>query len=352
MQKNKNRVNCNLLATFLLSKAFLVVRYFLFLFANFTPGNFPYLYETSSCPFFLLAPLLYLYIKSLCYKNFTLKKVDVVHSAPFLFFIVLTVVHVHLCLSLTSGEVTFLQKIIIFHYGNIFWALNFVQILFYIIAMLHTIYIYQTKLKNLYSSVERINLNWLVSLLTLIILHWLFIVSRGTLSLLNVKAGYIFDILDLFSITIFLVFVIILVYKGLTQLKIFSGIEEKSKYADTKLTPSEIEMYIQKLKNYMKTQQLYLIPSLTIDDLSKKLSIPSWYLSQVINDSFNQNFFNFINKYRVEEAKRIFMDSNNNNKTILQILFEAGFNSKSTFNSVFKKHTGMTPSEFKKSYQN
>ena len=102
----------------------------------------------------------------------------------------------------------------------------------------------------------------------------------------------------------------------------------------------------------METQKPYLTPQLTIDDLSEKLSIPSWHLSRVINTSFQQNFFNFINNYRIEEAKRLMREPTNKNMTILEILYEVGFNSKSTFNDVFKKQTGMTPSEFKKSNQN
>ncbi|MBN1272090.1 MAG: AraC family transcriptional regulator [Candidatus Aminicenantes bacterium] len=63
------------------------------------------------------------------------------------------------------------------------------------------------------------------------------------------------------------------------------------------------------------------------------------------------NFFDFVNKYRVEEAKKLFLDVSNNSRSILEQLFDAGFNSKSVFNRVFKKYTGMTPSEFKRIHQ-
>ena len=182
--------------------------------------------------------------------------------------------------------------------------------------------------------------------------HWVFVVVRSALSFIKIDAGYVIQIMDLFSIMIFLVFTTILVLKGLNQLKVFSGIEERLKYANSKLSDINVQEYVQQLTNYMKTQKPHLTPSLSIEELSEKLSIPSWHLSQVINEYFNQNFFNFINSYRVEEAKHRLKDPTSNSKTILEVVYEVGFNSKSTFNDVFKRTTGMTPSEFKKLNQN
>jgi len=351
-QKSGNRINRNLLVAFLLSKAFLMTRWFFFRFGILSYEDFHLLYYVSCSAFFLLAPLLYLYITSLCYKDFSLQKKDGFHFIPFVCIIVLSIFRVQTQPSPSASEYTLLENILISHYWKIFWTTNFVQIFFYIMAMLRTVHEYRTKLKNLYSSLERINLQWLVSLLAVIILHWIFVVSRGTLSLLNANVGNLTSIIDLFSITIFLVFTTILVLKGLQQLNVFSGIEGKPKYANSKLPESDIQRYMQKITHYMQTQKPYLTPSLTIDDLSKELSIPSWQLSQVINTSFHQNFFHFINNYRIEEAKHLMTEPSNNKTTILEILYEVGFNSKSTFNDVFKKHTGMTPSEFKKSIQN
>jgi AraC-like DNA-binding protein len=98
----------------------------------------------------------------------------------------------------------------------------------------------------------------------------------------------------------------------------------------------------------MEIEKPYLIPSITINELAKKLLIQSRHLSQVTNESLKQSFFDFINSYRVEEAKQIMLDSSSGKRTILQVLFGVGFNSKSAFNSAFKKHTRMIPTEFKK----
>jgi AraC-like DNA-binding protein len=75
-------------------------------------------------------------------------------------------------------------------------------------------------------------------------------------------------------------------------------------------------------------------------------------VSQAINDGMKKNFYDLVNSYRVEEAKRLLMDEKNNNFTILSVGFEAGFNSKTTFNTVFKKFTGLTPTEFRARQKN
>lgn len=350
-QKSANSLNRNLLVAFLLSKTFLILRWLSFRFQIIKVNDFPYIYLASAAAFFLLAPLLYFYINSLCYRDFRFNKNDLFHLIPFLFFVLFAIISVQIRLSYTAAETRLVDKIFISHFWDIFWTLNFIQIISYIIAMLRTIYIYRAKLKNAYASLEMINLNWVVILLAVISLHWLFVVSRATLSFFNIGSGTFIQTMDLFSITIFLVFTTILVLKGLNQLKFFSGINGKLKYANSKLTESDIEKYVQLLTNYMETQRPYLIPSLTIDDLSNKLSIPSRQLSQIINDFFHQNFFTFINNFRIEEAKRLMMLPANRKKTILEILYEVGFNTKSSFNDVFKKITGMTPSEFKKMNQ-
>ena len=77
------------------------------------------------------------------------------------------------------------------------------------------------------------------------------------------------------------------------------------------------------------------------------VSIPPRSLSQVINKGFNQNFFEFINSYRIKEAKELIAKSHISNETILEILYKVGYNNKSVFNAIFKKHTGKTPKEFK-----
>lgn len=145
-----------------------------------------------------------------------------------------------------------------------------------------------------------------------------------------------------------------IVYQGLKFPKLFKDDSpKKPKYEKNALTDSEKEEYIKKLKEYMDAHKPYLSPTLSLSDLANGLGMPSFALSQVLNLKAGQNFYEFINTYRIEESKRLLTQSSQNSKTILEILYQCGFNSKSVFNSAFKKYTGMTPSEFKKftSYQ-
>jgi len=107
----------------------------------------------------------------------------------------------------------------------------------------------------------------------------------------------------------------------------------------------------EKLLNYMKTNKPYLKSDLKISELADALSVPYYHLSQLINKEFSTNFYDFINNYRVEEAKKLLIEDSRNFK-ILAIAFEVGFNSKATFNRVFKNLTNHTPSEFKEKFSN
>ena len=98
----------------------------------------------------------------------------------------------------------------------------------------------------------------------------------------------------------------------------------------------------------METEHPYLNSSLTIWELSNQLSIPMRRLSLIINGSFEQNFSEFINSYRIEAAKKRLQNPSDVNETVLEVLYDVGFQSKSAFNTAFKKMTGKTPTDFKK----
>ena len=98
----------------------------------------------------------------------------------------------------------------------------------------------------------------------------------------------------------------------------------------------------------MNKEKPFLESDLTLSGLANKLFITPHELSQVINERLNQNFFEFINHYRVEEAKNMIIDPANKSLKMAVIGFNVGFNSTSAFNTAFKKHTRVTPSQFRK----
>ncbi len=124
--------------------------------------------------------------------------------------------------------------------------------------------------------------------------------------------------------------------------------KNESKYAYSPLSDDKKRELYFKLLNLMKTEKPYLNPDLTAIQLAEKLEISQNYLSQLLNEVVGKNFYEFINNYRIEEAKKILSDKENT-RTILSIAYDVGFNSKTTFNTAFKKIVNMSPTEYRKS---
>ncbi|WP_281991670.1 helix-turn-helix domain-containing protein [Aquimarina aggregata] len=123
----------------------------------------------------------------------------------------------------------------------------------------------------------------------------------------------------------------------------------KPRYHKSSLDQEQREDYMNKILAFMQERKPYLDTELTQRILSEQLNIATHHLSEVLNISFGKNFYNFINLYRVEEAKRI-ISNDTENPTMLAVAYDAGFNSKASFNRVFKDITGVTPSTFKEQH--
>ena len=122
--------------------------------------------------------------------------------------------------------------------------------------------------------------------------------------------------------------------------------ETSLKYLKSGLQKNDVDVYYSSLIQLMDSEELFLDSRLSIKTVADKLGISVNHLSQVINQQSGKNFFKFINEYRVEEAKKLLLDQSNRKFTILAIAYNCGFNSKSSFNTIFKQYTGETPSEF------
>ncbi len=127
--------------------------------------------------------------------------------------------------------------------------------------------------------------------------------------------------------------------------------EAPVKYQGSGLTEADKDRYLEQLLNYMDQQRPYLNPNLTIEQLARELGINRFYLSQLVNERLEKSFPDFINSYRTRETERLLLDPDYAHLNILAIAYEAGFNSKSTFNTAFKKATGMNPSQYRKAGQ-
>jgi len=208
---------------------------------------------------------------------------------------------------------------------------------------------------NNFSSTENINLDWLRKLVYIFGSVWSLLMVVATIHHVFNLFPWIFCT-DGISLSLS-IFIILIGYYGLKQNELFSYPEKESlvleqkleKYSGSRLKESEARLYLEKLNNYMATEKPYLNPDLNLPQLAKEVNIPSYYLSQIINENMGRNFFDFINRQRIVDVKSKITNPQYDNFSILGIAFESGFNSKSAFNRVFKNITGLTPSEYKKS---
>jgi AraC-like DNA-binding protein len=209
-------------------------------------------------------------------------------------------------------------------------------------------------LKTFYSSIEKINFDWLKLVVTAFFIMWVVDIINWITSSLQINTTTSQELLTFASLLINFIFADLLILKNLhlPALEYEAGKDgEKHKYEKSPLTLQTKNEILFKLEKIMAQEKLYLNSSLNLGEVAKKLSVMPRYLSQVINELKGQNFYDFVNAYRIEEAKKILSDPANNNEKILSVLYECGFNSKSVFNTVFKKNTGVTPSEFRRNYK-
>jgi AraC-like DNA-binding protein len=139
-------------------------------------------------------------------------------------------------------------------------------------------------------------------------------------------------------------------YHGLKQTAIITLPPKASNSESAELPPDLVQSLTDQLNMLMQKEKLYKVPELNLEDLAKKLDTSRNILSQFINECLQTNFFDYINGLRVEEMKRLLLDTEKEYMTIYALAVEAGFSAKSTYNRIFKQFTGMTPSEFRQKH--
>ncbi len=175
------------------------------------------------------------------------------------------------------------------------------------------------------------------------------------ISTIFVEGKFYTDYMYPFISSVNVIFIFWIGISGLRQPKLFvskNSITKKenieSSFNENSKNKSIInKTYYKKLIELMVGEKMFLEPNLSLADVSIKLKIPQRNLSELIREESDKNFNQFVNYYRVEEAKKLLLDSSNNHLNMLGIAFDSGFSSKATFYSVFKKHTSKTPKSFK-----
>lgn len=142
-------------------------------------------------------------------------------------------------------------------------------------------------------------------------------------------------------------------YFGFNQPVLFQSVNPLETVKDSKqglpyLSDVKSEGLLKRMTAYLQIEKPYLNPELTIQELAEGLKLPRHYITEVLKSLLDKNFFTLVNEYRMEEVKNRLLDPDYKNDSILQIALESGFNSKSSFNAIFKQHTGLTPTEYRK----
>ena len=219
-----------------------------------------------------------------------------------------------------------------------------------IINILQKIKKYHHQLLGNHSNIEGKDLYTIRNIFRCYIPIWFLWAIGESLWHLNIEDDYNTIIIVWVSTLLIIYYLIYLILSGRETFEILDF--KESNHSEHKITLSnKTDEHYQKLLKLMLEDKIYRDPLLNMDVLAEKTQLSNGYLSRIINQKEGKNFYDFVNAFRVAEVKSHLNLPNYAHYSILGIALEAGFKSKSTFNAVFKKMTGMTPSAYKKTIQ-
>ncbi len=317
--------------------------------------KYPFIFGYSTAYPFIYGPIFYIYTLLVTKKEEKFRAKYLLHFIPF----VLVYLYVSPFYFLSRAD----KFVKINEYlTKVQTDLMFVSMLKPVHGMLYTwfsikaINALSERLKISFSNIDKKKLDWLKYLIICTMIVWFIVAIFVIVGVVSDSQRYSNDVFIYFFVSI-LIYAI--GYGALNHAEVLNQTEleldipqdqAKEKYEKSNLTDDDIVKLKEKLLDVLKTKRLYLKSDLTLADLSNELEITNHNLSEVINKAFNKNFYDLINAYRVEEVKVIIQNPDFSHYSLLAIAFEAGFSSKSSFNTIFKKLTNTTPSEFRKQF--
>lgn len=316
------------------------------------PSNLGILRSTLA---FLQIPAFYLYVVSVCYSDFKLKPKYILHLLPFLIANVIMLPRFYLVDAAAKMNFIVHRKSMIEIAFN--HTLIHIQIVIYFIA----VFMILRKAKKLYlennAGTHIDSYNWLFQFTIVLTILYSCTIVKNLFKFSDYP--YISEFIKI-GIQVFLLFIVCwYLFKALNHPSLFRNIDSKLKLVSEIISeekkdepfPADKEEYhatLLKLQQYMREKKPFLDPSVTIQDVAAAIEVPVREVSLLINHTLEQHFYDFVNSYRIEQAMAILKDATKSKVTILEILYEVGFNSKSSFNTAFKKHTGNTPTSYRK----
>ncbi len=309
--------------------------------------KFPHLIRSLTPLYFALGPFLFFYVKALTNERLSLKKSYWFHFFPFALQIIY---NIPFYLKSAEFKINFYRYFLIHpdRGYQVSMLLKFVHPFIYLLWTIGLLKRHSAEIKESFASLEKVKLDWLRGLVIAVASALAAYFMFALLRMYTYNEVFLIELRKIFYVS-GSVLIYFLGYKGFTQPDILleKGKKTSVKYSHSTLAQEQASKYQRDLLSFMESEKPHLESDLTIKSLAARVRIPYFHLSQVINERLHQNFFDFINRYRVEEAKTMLNRNKKRRKvTILFIAYECGFNSKPSFNRAFKKHTGMTPSQF------
>lgn len=303
---------------------------------------------------FLQIPVFYLYVVSVCYSDFKLKPKHLLYLLPFLIGNLILLPRFY-SVDMAS-KISFIQNRqnrIELYFNHI---LIHLQMVVYFIAVFRVLRKSKKLYLENYTGRNISSYNWLFQFTVVLAILYMVALLKNILKFSDyphisesIKIGLLVS--SLFMICWYL-------FKALNNPGLFRNINSKLKLVSeivsersseqSMVDKREYNKELLKLQHYMADKKPFLNSSLTIQDVSNDIEIPVRDLSLLINHQLGQHFYDFVNAYRIESAMEILKDATKSKVTVLEILYEVGFNSKSSFNTAFKKHTGNTPTAYRK----
>lgn len=305
-------------------------------------------YGTRYGSWFLLGPLLFFYFKSITNSKWKFSKKEFFHFIPFIAFVLIIPLFFDGILNRRQVSYGMLsvfdhrEKIISpmqYVYSTIF-ILQFLHLGYYLYKNLKIIKLYSNGLASEYASLES-NVKWLK------------ILNRTLLGVLlfSVIFLYILLVTDIYRRHLDYIYVLPIGFLfyiiGYHLMNVeWKEVDKKVlKYANSTLNEHDVTKYTQKLDFLMENQKVYLNQEIRLNNIADEIGMKRHHLSQLINQYYKQSFFDYINKYRVLEAKKAI--ANDPEQPLIQIAFDTGFNNKTSFINAFKKFEKTTPSKFR-----
>ncbi len=305
----------------------------------------------------ILVPLIYFYVKSITVSDFRFKKQHIWHFIPGIVYFLLKVI----ILAYDASQLGFSETQNGYLVQNFEWKyvapfhsmVSYIQMIVYLVLTLQLYVAYRKNIQQYFSNTYTLELNWIRNFLLIYTALFIYDIGQTMVDISITELSWMQKWWLQFLNALAIIYIGIKGYmtdtdklKGLDfNITIASPFHSEGIKRELPLS-EELQASRQMVSDYFELEKPYLDPDLNLNTLSRKLKMSRSQVSEVINEGFGKNFNDFVNSYRVEAVKQMLQEGKQEQLSLLGIAYDCGFNSKATFNRVFKKIAHTSPTEF------